>query len=93
MAPAFQVDNTISSVKDPANDLQAVLIDFGQSVDLGHPEAMDLLLQDLARVRSFFMKKGVKTLGLEDAVAFVVDSFDDKGVADDDSRRVSDEHE
>ena len=75
VAPVFQVDNPISSVEDVANDLQAVLIDFGQAVDRRHPEAMFFLRRDLDRVRSFFMKKGVKTLDLEEATEFVVDDF------------------
>jgi serine/threonine-protein kinase RIO1 len=75
VAPVFQVDNPISSVEDTTNDLQAVLIDFGQAVDLRHPEAMNLLRRDLDRVRAFFKKQGVKTLDLEEAVEFVVDDF------------------
>jgi serine/threonine-protein kinase RIO1 len=88
VAPAFQVDNPISSAEDAVNDLQAVLIDFGQSVDLRHPEAMNLLRRDLGRVRAFFSKQGVKTLGLEDAVEFVVDDFSNENTPDlDDSSK------
>lgn len=88
VAPAFQVDNPISSVEDAANDLQAVLIDFGQSVDLRHPEAMNLLRRDLDRVRAFFSNQGVKTLGLEDAIEFVVDDFSTEDTSDlDDSSK------
>jgi serine/threonine-protein kinase RIO1 len=84
VAPAFQVENQISSVEDTSNDLQAVLIDFGQAVDLRHPESMNLLRRDLERVRVFFNKEGVKTLGTEDAVEFVVDDFDNEEAAEPD---------
>jgi RIO kinase 1 len=53
------------------NNLQAVLIDFGQAVDWRHPSAMELLDRDLAQVREFFIKKGVKTLALNMALEFV----------------------
>jgi RIO-like serine/threonine protein kinase len=83
------VENQISSVEDTSNDLQAVLIDFGQAVDLRHPESMNLLRRDLERVRAFFNKEGVKTLGLEDAVEFVVDDFDNEEAAEPDSHESS----
>lgn len=53
------------------NELQAVLIDFVQAVDWRHPSAMELLDRDLAQVREFFIKKGVKTLAVSMAHEFV----------------------
>jgi RIO kinase 1 len=73
VAPSFQVEHAVSSAEDSDNDLQAVLIDFGQAVEVRHPEAIDLLRRDLERVRSFFVKQGVTTLTLEDSLNFVTD--------------------
>lgn len=53
-------------------DLQVVLIDFGQAVDVRHPEAQSFLERDIARVRSFFTKHGVETLSLQESLLFVV---------------------
>ena len=47
---------------------QAVLIDFGQTVDSGHPDAKDLLLHDLQRIRQFFVKQGIRTPPVEDTL-------------------------
>ena len=62
--------------KDSSNnkeDLQTVLIDFGQSVEVRHPKAEELLRRDLQRVNEFFTKQGVtKTMGIEAAMAFVI---------------------
>lgn len=71
VAPTFQVDHLTSPEDDTENDLQTVLIDFGQAVDVRHPEAMNLLHRDLDRVRAFFMKQGVETLTVDDALQFV----------------------
>lgn len=76
IAPAFQVDHVIKTAEASINDLQTVLIDFGQAVDLRHPQAMELLRRDLDRVRTFFEKQGVKTLKLEDAVEFIVNDYE-----------------
>lgn len=73
VAPTFQVDHPTSPADDLENDLQTVLIDFGQAVDVRHPEAMSFLRRDLDRVRTFFMKQGVETLSIEDALQFVQD--------------------
>ena len=73
VAPSFQVDNLIASTDDKDHDLQIVLIDFGQAVDIRHPESESLLFRDLDRVRSFFVKQGVTTLALDDALRFVKD--------------------
>lgn len=71
VAPSFQVENLIASTEDTDHDLQAVFIDFGQAVDVRHPEAESWLRRDLERVRSFFVKQGVQTLAMEDALEFV----------------------
>lgn len=78
VAPSFQVEHFVASVEDNDSDLQAVLIDFGQAVEVRHPEAEDLLLRDLERVRSFFVKQGVTTLNLEDSFHFVKDEPDNR---------------
>lgn len=75
VAPSFQVENLVSSVDDSDSDLQAVLIDFGQAVEVRHPDATDLLLRDLDRVRTFFVKQGVTTLAVEDSLLFVTDQI------------------
>jgi serine/threonine-protein kinase RIO1 len=76
VVPACQVDNNISSIEDSSNELQAVLIDFGQAVDVRHPEANSLLHRDLSRVRTFFVNQDVQTLDVSEAMEFVVDDFD-----------------
>jgi RIO-like serine/threonine protein kinase len=63
-------------VEDASNELQAVLIDFGQAVDTRHPESSSLLFRDLTRIRTFFVKQGVKTLNIDAATQFVVDQHD-----------------
>jgi serine/threonine-protein kinase RIO1 len=79
ICPVFQVDHPIRSTVDPSNDLQTVLIDFGQAVDVKHPGSRDLLERDLSRVNGFFMKQGVQTLSVDEAVEFVVDNLHDAG--------------
>ena len=76
IAPAFQVNHVIKTAEASINDLQTVLIDFGQAVDLRHPQAIELLRRDLDRVRTFFEKQGVKTLKLEDAFEFIVNDYE-----------------
>lgn len=57
--------------EDNEDALQAVLIDFGQAIDIRHPMATDLLKKDLAAMRAFFKKQGIKTLGSRMALEFV----------------------
>jgi serine/threonine-protein kinase RIO1 len=71
VVPAHLVENT-DSVGDGDQDLRPVLIDFGQAVDLRHPEARSLLDRDLERLISFFKRQGVNTMGVAEAVSFVV---------------------
>ena len=61
-------------VEDKEMDLQIVLIDFGQAVEIRHPEAQSLLERDLARVRTFFGKQGAKTLSVQESLEFVTTS-------------------
>ena len=51
---------------------QAVLIDFGQTVDSGHPDAKDLLQKDLQAIRHFFMKQGIRTPSVETTLKHVL---------------------
>jgi len=73
IAPNVQVDHKSRGIESE-EDLQTVLIDFGQAVEVRHPKAEELLRRDLERVRQFFVKQGVKnTMTLEKAMEFVVD--------------------
>ena len=56
------------------DELQAVLIDFGQAVDIRHPEAPSLLLRDIERVDSFFKRVGVAVIGIEESLKFIKSS-------------------
>jgi len=81
---ASQVENSIGCVidDDSTNDshdpLQAVLIDFGQAVDLEHPSAEAYLQQDLSRIQGFFESRGVQTLNEEECLEFVRSAFEDE---------------
>jgi len=71
IAPNFQVDNKSKNISSD-QDLQTVLIDFGQAVEVRHPNAEELLRRDLSRVREFFVKRGVSTaMSVDDALTFV----------------------
>lgn len=72
VCPARLVENRDEGFgPDDDDELQAVLIDFGQAVDWRHPSAMELLERDLSKTRDFFTKKGVKTLALHLSLEFV----------------------
>jgi RIO kinase 1 len=73
VVPAFLSENVSPGVENVNEDLQAVLIDFGQAVDTRHPDAVILLQHDLDRIKSFFSKQGVKTMGSDEALAYVVE--------------------
>jgi serine/threonine-protein kinase RIO1 len=64
-------DDEAGSKDDGGDSLQIALIDFGQAVDLRHPDASELLRRDLLRVKQFFDKMGIITVDLEPAVHFV----------------------
>ena len=71
VVPASFVENRASGVEDSNGELQAVLIDFGQAVDIRHPSAMELLKRDLERVLLFFSRQGVQTMSKDEALAFL----------------------
>jgi len=71
VAPAGNVENRASGVEDP-EELQVVLIDFGQAVLKGHPSAVELLKRDLDNVLSFFSRKGVRTMSKDEALAILL---------------------
>ena len=48
------------------------MIDFGQAVERGHPDASVLLQRDLSTMRDFFAKQGIKVLTDEIAEEFVL---------------------
>lgn len=74
VVPAFLVENMALSIENPpSTELQAVLIDFGQAVDIRHDDARNLLERDLDRVASFFNRQGVTTKSAVEALKFVVD--------------------
>lgn len=86
VCPCRLVEN---SLLDPSeqddNGLQVVLIDFGQAVDVQHPDAKKLLQRDLTRVKEFFEKKSaVATMSIEVAEEFVTmnDEESDDGSED-----------
>ena len=80
--PAASVEETKLSAK-PAptaspeakrvdeDSLQISLIDFGQAVDIRHPEAEELLRRDITRVKQFYDKMGITTISVEAALAYV----------------------
>ena len=71
VAPAHLVQNR--AIGADHDELQAVIIDFGQSVDVRHPESIDLLQRDLERVQMFFKRVGVETMAVEEALLFVTE--------------------
>ena len=59
------------------NSLTIALIDFGQAVELKHPESHSLLCRDLHRVKIFFNQRcKIDTLPLDDAVEFITRALD-----------------
>jgi len=72
VVPAFLVDNRAADIENEKEEVQAVLIDFGQAVDPRHPEADTFLKRDLDRVLAFFQRQGIKTTSVEDAMTFVL---------------------
>jgi len=81
ICPTWQASHghLIPSDERTADDetLQVVLIDFGQSVEIGHPSAEKWLRRDLSTVRDFFVKQGIKALSNEDAERHVTDPFEE----------------
>ena len=75
IAPNFQLDHKSQDIGSE-DDLQTALIDFGQAIEVRHPNAKELLKRDLSRVKEFFSKQGVKkVMPLEDALKFVIGDY------------------
>lgn len=68
VVPADSVENKVATSQE-SNELQIVLIDFGQAVDIRHPSSDDLLRRDVVNVLSFFRRQGVATIGVDEALA------------------------
>jgi serine/threonine-protein kinase RIO1 len=49
----------------------AILIDFGQTVDSKHPDAMELLRRDVQTIRQFFVRQGVRTPSVDDVMKYI----------------------
>jgi len=77
VCPMSQVENALDKSEEAKDDLQAVLIDFGQAVERNHPSAMDLLKRDLALVNAFFTKKDIVTLSEDASMEFVVEEIEE----------------
>ena len=73
VVPGHMVENMDESIENPLSDVQAVLIDFGQSVGCRHPSADELLIRDIDRVASFFSRNGVDTMSQTDTFNFVTE--------------------
>lgn len=70
--PAAKVSTTEPSpAKGTGDALQVALIDFGQAVDLRHPEAVELLRRDITRVKEFFDRQAITTVSVEAAMVYV----------------------
>jgi serine/threonine-protein kinase RIO1 len=72
VSPMSQVENALDKREEAKEDLQIVLIDFGQAVERRHPQAGELLLRDLTMIKSFFDKQGITTLSIDDSEHFVL---------------------
>jgi len=79
-----QVENALDKSEEAKDDLQAVLIDFGQAVERNHPSALDLLKRDLALVNAFFTKQDIVTLSEDASMEFVVEDTEDDEDEDED---------
>jgi hypothetical protein len=88
-------DNGAGATIGNEDELQAVLIDFGQAVEINHPMAMELLERDLEQIRTFFEKQGIKTLGPQMAAEFVTlpDPESSEALGLDSSSALTDESE
>jgi serine/threonine-protein kinase RIO1 len=73
VAPSYFVVGPSSTVvKKTGEDLQIVLIDFGQAVDTRHPDAALLLERDLNRILTFFAMQGIDVPTLDEAMVLVM---------------------
>lgn len=71
VVPRHFIDATVSIDSKAYDADTAVLIDFGQTVDSKHPDAMDLLRSDVQSLRQFFVKQGIRTPSVDDALKFI----------------------
>jgi RIO kinase 1 len=71
IAPASLVENKADGVEGNLDELQAVLIDFGQAVDIRHPEASDVLERDVERVQTLFKRVEVEVMDMQECIGFV----------------------
>ena len=71
VVPAFLVENKSPWIEDEKDELQAVLIDFGQAVDTRHPQATEFLERDLQQVNRFFKQQGVSVMDMKESIEFV----------------------
>mmetsp|Transcript_13376 Transcript_13376/g.20813 ORF Transcript_13376/g.20813 Transcript_13376/m.20813 type:complete len:818 (-) Transcript_13376:36-2489(-) len=78
VCPKWQVKKGLLLLPDERTsgdeDLQVVLIDFGQAVDIGHPNADEFLQRDISTVTQFFANQGITTLTATNAKQFVVET-------------------
>lgn len=85
LCPAWQVSDgrkgAASERSADDEELQIVLIDFGQAIERSHPSAKELLTRDLSTVRDFFSRQGITTLSNENAEDFVLAAFEQTSVA------------
>lgn len=72
LVPSQFVDRHVPIMLSSSEQLQAVLIDFGQAVDTRHPSALFFLERDLEHILSFFARKGVDTMSKEEALALIL---------------------
>ena len=82
LCPSWQISKDRIRHEDERTDddqsLRIVLIDFGQSVERGHPAALEFLRRDLTTVRDFFVKQCIQTLSVKDAEELVLAPFSAK---------------
>jgi serine/threonine-protein kinase RIO1 len=72
VVPCHFVDHRTSNERSSMDELQAVLIDFGQAVDTKHPSALELLERDVDRVLSFFNRQEAITMLKEEVLALIL---------------------
>jgi serine/threonine-protein kinase RIO1 len=71
VVPRYLIDISVSFDSKEYEADTAVLIDFGQTVDSKHPDAVELLRRDVQNVRQFFVKQGIRTPSVEDTLQFI----------------------
>jgi len=75
VCPMSQVENAMDKSVEAKDDLQVVLIDFGQAVERNHRSALDLLKRDLSLVNAFFAKQDIVTLSADASFEFIVENM------------------